>query len=308
MGTGYSFTNTDGYAKNIQTTSDHLHDALIQFLKIFPEYRESPFFITGESYAGKYIPAIAHKIHQENVKFDSVGQGEFKINLEGIALGNAFTDPINMLDYSDFAYQSGLVDIHGKREMEIFEIRAKENIDSELGQRYWVKTLLSFMRNSNFSNLYNILQPNVLDIEVHVKFVTQPHIRKALHVGNQEFGELYTVYYNMLGDFMTTATHWLRSILDESDIRVLYYSGNKDFIVAYPLSVNFYQNLHWKGAKDYRLARREFLMVNGKLVGYIKKANKHFAEAMILNAGHMVPTDQQEVTLELLHRFINDKL
>lgn len=107
---------------------------------------------------------------------------------------------------------------------------------------------------------------------------------------------------------MTTATHWLRSILDESDIRVLYYSGNKDIIVAYPLSVNFYQNLHWKGAKDYRLARREFLMFNGKLAGYIKKANKHFAEAMILNAGHMVPTDQPEVTLELLQRFINDKL
>lgn len=135
VGTGFSYTKPEGYAKTIQTTSDHLHNFMIQFLKLFPEYRDSPFFITGESFAGKYIPAIAAKIHEENVKYDSVGQGEFKINLQGIALGNAFSDPINMIDYSAFAYQSGLVDIHGRREMEIFEILAKENIDSGRGKR-----------------------------------------------------------------------------------------------------------------------------------------------------------------------------
>lgn len=127
-------------------------------------------------------------------------------------------------------------------------------------------------------------------------------------MGNQEFAEIYNVYYNLIPDFLTTATHWLRTILDESDIRVLYYSGNKDVIVAYPLSVNFYQRLHWHGAKDYRNAKREFFRVDGKLAGYIKKANKHFAEAVILNAGHMVPTDEPKATLELLHRFIKDDL
>lgn len=162
--------------------------------------------------------------------------------------------------------------------------------------------------NSNFSNLYNILQPDEFDLDVFVKFITQSHIRRALHVGNQEFAEIYNVYFNLIPDFLTSAADQLTTILDESDIRVLYYSGNKDIIVAYPLSVNFYQNLHWKGAKEYRNANREFLRVNGKLAGYIKKANRHFAEAVILNAGHMVPTDQPEVTLELLHRFINDKL
>lgn len=135
VGTGFSFTDSEGYAKSIQTVSDHLYIALVQFFQLFPEYRESPFFITGESFAGKYIPGIAHKIHEMNVRYDSFGEGEFKINLEGVALGNAFTDPINMMDYSDFAYQNGLVDIHGKREMEIFEILVKENIDSGRGKR-----------------------------------------------------------------------------------------------------------------------------------------------------------------------------
>lgn len=265
-------------------------------------------FITGESFAGKYIPGIAHKIHQENVKYSTLGQGEFRINLQGIALGNAFTDPINMIDYSEFAYQSGLVDIHGKRDMQIFELLAKEHIDSGRGKIYWDNVLYSFIVNSNYSNLYNILEPELLDLDVYVKFVTQPHIRKALHVGDQKFAEIYTVYHHLVPDFLTSAAPWVTTILDESDIRVLFYSGNKDVIVAYPLSVNFYRRLYWHGAKDYRTAKREFFRVDGKLAGYIKKANKHFAEAVILNAGHMVPTDEPEVTLELLHRFINDKL
>lgn len=31
-----------------------------------------------------------------------------------------------MLEYADFAYQTGLVDIHGKNAMRLFELLAKE--------------------------------------------------------------------------------------------------------------------------------------------------------------------------------------
>lgn len=146
-----------------------------------------------------------------------------------------------------------------------------------------------------------------MNLDVYVNFVTQDHIRNALHVGKQEFAGIYSVYVNLIPDFLTSAVQWLRTILDESDVRVLYYSGNKDFIVAYPLSVNFYRRFEWSGAKDYRAAKRQSLFVNGKLGGYFKKA-KNFCEAVILNAGHMVPTDQPKVTLEMLHRFISNKL
>lgn len=45
---------------------------------------------------------------------------------KGLALGNALSDPVNMLEYADFAYQTGLVDIHGKHAMRLFELLAKE--------------------------------------------------------------------------------------------------------------------------------------------------------------------------------------
>ena len=33
---------------------------------MFPDLRtQSEFFVTGESYAGKYVPAISYKLHKE---------------------------------------------------------------------------------------------------------------------------------------------------------------------------------------------------------------------------------------------------
>lgn len=41
----------------------------------------------SQSYAGKYVPAIAHYIHMQNPVMT------MKINLKGIALGDAYSDP-----------------------------------------------------------------------------------------------------------------------------------------------------------------------------------------------------------------------
>jgi serine carboxypeptidase-like clade 2 len=51
------------------------------FLK-YPEYRRSPFFIAGESYAGKYIPDLAVLIDRYNLDAAS------PINLKGFMIGN----------------------------------------------------------------------------------------------------------------------------------------------------------------------------------------------------------------------------
>lgn len=40
---------------------------------------------------------------------------------------------------------------------------------------------------------------------------------------------------------------------------------------------------------------------------YIKKTN-NFYDVLILNAGHMVPTDQPAASLALIDRFIHDTL
>lgn len=51
-----------------------------------------PLFIFGESYAGKYAPAIAYKIKEEETK----NQGFLK-GLKGVGIGDGFTHPYFIL-------------------------------------------------------------------------------------------------------------------------------------------------------------------------------------------------------------------
>ncbi len=57
------------------------------------------------NYLGKYIPAITHTIYEENQ-----GDPDIFINLQGFAIGNGATDPVNSFIYAEYMYQIGLID------------------------------------------------------------------------------------------------------------------------------------------------------------------------------------------------------
>ena len=62
--------------------------ALLDFFSKFPTFKGKDFYISGESYAGIYIPMLANKIilYNKDVKSSS------KINLKGILVGNGVAD------------------------------------------------------------------------------------------------------------------------------------------------------------------------------------------------------------------------
>uniref|UniRef100_A0A7S3UJE1 Carboxypeptidase n=1 Tax=Oxyrrhis marina TaxID=2969 RepID=A0A7S3UJE1_OXYMA len=83
--------------------ADDLYLALQNFFEKHDQYRSNDFYITGESYAGHYIPAIAHKIWRENVR-----GVEPNIPLRGIAIGNGWMKAaVQVLHYPEMAFQSG---------------------------------------------------------------------------------------------------------------------------------------------------------------------------------------------------------
>ncbi|EEQ99933.1 conserved hypothetical protein, partial [Perkinsus marinus ATCC 50983] len=82
-GTGFSvgpFVNNGSFE-----AADDLYMALQEFFAEYTQYGGKDFYITGESYAGHYIPAIAHKIWRENTKGIKP-----HINLRGLAIGNGW--------------------------------------------------------------------------------------------------------------------------------------------------------------------------------------------------------------------------
>ncbi|XVF36223.1 hypothetical protein REPUB_Repub19eG0040000 [Reevesia pubescens] len=88
-GVGFSYSNrTSDYKLSGDTrTAQDSYTFLINWLERFPEYKTRDFFITGESYAGHYIPQLAQTILQNN-KYTN----QTIINLKGIAIGNAYID------------------------------------------------------------------------------------------------------------------------------------------------------------------------------------------------------------------------
>ncbi len=62
--------------------ADDMYTFLQGFFALFPEYQGRPFFVTGESYAGHYVPALSAKIVRENAQ-----NPNSKINYIGSAVG-----------------------------------------------------------------------------------------------------------------------------------------------------------------------------------------------------------------------------
>nr|POE98877.1 serine carboxypeptidase ii-3 [Quercus suber] len=99
-GVGFSYSNTSlDYSKNgDKRTAEDSYTFLVNWLERFPQYKNRDFFITGESYAGHYVPQLAHTILSKNNNTNQT-----VINLKGIAIGNALIDDNNsimgMFDY-----------------------------------------------------------------------------------------------------------------------------------------------------------------------------------------------------------------
>jgi serine carboxypeptidase-like clade 2 len=82
-GVGFSYSNTTSdYDKSgDKRTAQDAYVFLINWLERFPEYKTRDFYITGESYAGHYVPQLASTIIQNNKYFKQI-----IINLKGISV------------------------------------------------------------------------------------------------------------------------------------------------------------------------------------------------------------------------------
>lgn len=105
------------------------------FFAAHPEYAKNKFFVTGESYAGHYVPAVAGRLHKAlknkegvpiNLKVPNIRFLQFKIKfnsfclevlrrlccflVQGFAIGNGLTQPdIQYEAYADYALDMNLI-------------------------------------------------------------------------------------------------------------------------------------------------------------------------------------------------------
>ena len=90
-GVGYSIANnTADKSTNDMVQSQDAIVALQAWYNKFPEFWDNPLFVSGESYAGIYVPYLTWQIYQYNMKANMTGQKS--MNIKGFMVGNGATN------------------------------------------------------------------------------------------------------------------------------------------------------------------------------------------------------------------------
>ncbi|KHJ90270.1 serine carboxypeptidase [Oesophagostomum dentatum] len=96
IGVGFSYdTTVDGYtAANDDQTAGQNYAALKDFFnRVQTKYKTRTFFLTGESYAGIYIPMLSKLVVQ------GIASGDFpNANFQGVAIGNGFMNVPHLMN------------------------------------------------------------------------------------------------------------------------------------------------------------------------------------------------------------------
>lgn len=122
----------------------------------------------------------------------------------------------------------------------------------------------------------------------------------AIHVGNLSYSST-EVEENLFEDVMQSVASWVSELL--SHYKVLFYNGQLDIIVAYPLTRNFLKKLNFSSTEEYQNASRLVWRVDDSVAGYVKQAG-NLTEVLVRDAGHMVPADQPKWAYEMVYKFV----
>ena len=99
VGVGYSYSkhHKDYYSNDVLSAQDNLA-FMIEFFKVFPEFKPNKLYLTGESYAGHYIPMLMNQLIAYNKTHNH------EINFRGVIMMNPLMtyhsgDPSEMETY-----------------------------------------------------------------------------------------------------------------------------------------------------------------------------------------------------------------
>jgi cathepsin A (carboxypeptidase C) len=108
---GFSYSEGSSVSTT-EAAAEDVYAFLQVLLAALPQFAKAPFHLTGESYAGHYIPAMAKVIADRNREWRALRRHKepdvLEIQLKSLAIGNGLTDPlIQYKYYADMAADKG---------------------------------------------------------------------------------------------------------------------------------------------------------------------------------------------------------
>eukprot|EP01114_Cavostelium_apophysatum_P014280 TRINITY_DN365_c0_g1_i1.p1 TRINITY_DN365_c0_g1~~TRINITY_DN365_c0_g1_i1.p1 ORF type:complete len:435 (+),score=116.18 TRINITY_DN365_c0_g1_i1:132-1436(+) len=310
VGTGFSYADYEqDYVTDETEVAQDMYVFLQNFLAMYPQYQTQDFYITGESYAGHYIPAIAARILQGNQNKEGI-----HINMNGIAIGNGWVDPeLQYGAYVDFSYDRGLINsftadiLTGVYDVCAGLIEAGSYLTAFAECNLILTTIQA--EGGNF-NVYDITKPCTYpplcyNLSLVDDFVGQAYVQKQLGVSPKASWtecnmEVHTL---LLGDWISNLDVNIPSVL-AAGVEVLVYSGQNDWICNWYGGRAWTNDLPWPGQSQFQSAQVNPWMVNGQQAGTVQTYGG-FTFLAVANAGHMVPMDQPVNALAMLKTLVS---
>ncbi|ONK71429.1 uncharacterized protein A4U43_C04F8480 [Asparagus officinalis] len=252
------------------TVANHLIFALNNFLSSDPSIRSRPFYVTGESYAGKYVPALGYYILKRN----ELLAAKKRINLQGVAIGNGLTHPAaQVATHADSAYFSGLISERQKKDVEELQDEAIRLVN----ERNWSaatdarnKVLRKLENITGLATLYDLRRKKPYQTEIVATLMNQREIQEALGAKEglrwEECSE--TVSEALHEDVMKSAKFMVEEIVKRS--RVLLYQGVFDLRDGVVSTEAWMKEMEWEGLEGFLEEERSVWRVDGEVAGHVQ--------------------------------------
>ncbi|SCU90659.1 LADA_0F05622g1_1 [Lachancea dasiensis] len=324
IGVGFSYgddsiTSTEAAAKDVFIF-------LELFFEKFPQLRANDFHIAGESYAGHYIPAIAHQVavaHEHDKTF----------NLTSIMIGNGITNSLVQYDYYEpmacgkGGYEPVITEEDcAKMRKSMPRCSALAEACSSSGSLFPCIAAGVYCENMAM-NAYEKTGLNVYDIRAPCEteksafcyrgigyiedYLNQPSVQAAVGSDVSHFtgcNDKVFLSFQLSGDEVRPFQQYVAELINR-DIPVLIYAGDKDYICNWLGNLAWTEELEWKHKDQFSsLPLKSWnSKETGEPMGQVKSFGS-FTYLRVFDAGHMVPYDQPESSLEMVNRWVAGEL
>ncbi|ETN21515.1 hypothetical protein PPTG_01670 [Phytophthora nicotianae INRA-310] len=338
VNSGFSYSPV---AEDDELTDERVAESVFWFLQGFmkkhQELQGRELFFVGESYGGHFVPSVAHYIWKKQGEhlFSPASPDTIPINLRGIAIGNALTDPVEIfghfVDMADNPYSITLLNETQLAAMQVAspvcrslvtECQTNTSRCAEAGSfcisTQWIPMFGELWDPYDIRQKCDTAVSNMSACMPKVPttkgYLDLPDVRGFLgvHPSRPEWIQLNATINS--GFFGPPAYSGLLSVGDKvaellnAGLRVLMYVGDADLLCNFYAIEATAKKLNWFGAGGFNAAKaRSYSTASGiKDAGTIRSFS-HLTYVKIHNAGHMAPGDQPEVALDMISKFIGSK-
>lgn len=292
IGTGFSIAaSPEEIPRNQNDVAKHLFVATRKFLSLDRSFKTRPIYFTGESYAGKYVPAFGYYTLKRNARLPESS----RVNLAGIAIGNGLTDPVTQVGtHALNAYYSGLINEKEKIQLEKLQdeaIMLTKNDNWSEATEARSRVLRTLVNMTGLADIHDFRRLKPYEDELVVKFLSNVDFKKVLKAKETiVFDECSELVGNVLHDDMMKSVKYMVEFLVKNT-RVLLYQGQCDFQDKVVSTEAWMKKMKWEGIGKFLEAKRKVWRVNEELAGYVQKWGS-LSHVFVSNAGHLVATDQ----------------